>query len=360
MNSMLAPRGFVGITPRPSSLSDESYMDYVQSFRKMVIQDMFPVVAEAGEAAYAEHKAERGAEDDSIDDIMQTFGGLPVARSWQRFVRTQQEMMWRRSRESLLRVADAYLAEVDAAESEGPSHVETTDGFVTPGWARQEIHLQPGGYTREALAGLYYDYGLKLFMGGAADEDRVAKGAAMAAAVPDDGRVERILDLGCSAGATSIALKERHPPAEVFGIDIVAPMVRYAHRRAIEADADVHFRQMPAEDLAFPDNHFDSVLAMLLFHEIPVPVAREVIAEAYRVLRPGGKFTVIDFSGDRQRGVYTMFFAEMDAADNGELYLTEYVRSNVEDLLVEAGFELEHYDPKQALTRGRVAVKPAN
>ena len=55
-----------------------------------------------------------------------------------------------------------------------------------------------------------------------------------------------------------------------------------------------------------------------------------------------------------------MFFAQMDAADNGEPYLPDYVRSNVEDLLVEAGFELEFYDPKAALTRGRIAVKPAN
>jgi hypothetical protein len=65
MNSMLAPRGFAGLTPRPGSLADESYMDYVQSFRKMVIRDMFPVVAEAGEAAYQQWKAEEGSDSDN-------------------------------------------------------------------------------------------------------------------------------------------------------------------------------------------------------------------------------------------------------------------------------------------------------
>ncbi len=89
-----------------------------------------------------------------------------------------------------------------------------------------------------------------------------------------------------------------------------------------------------------------------------MPIAKQIIAEVFRVLRPGGVFTLFDFSGDRSRDVYSMFFAEMDAADNGEPYLPDYVRSNVEDLLEAAGFNLLSYDPGAALTRGRVAEKP--
>jgi SAM-dependent methyltransferase len=101
------------------------------------------------------------------------------------------------------------------------------------------------------------------------------------------------------------------------------------------------------------------VLAMLLFHEVPTAVGRRIVEEAYRVLRPGGTFTILDFSGDRERDVYSMFFAEMDAADNGEPYLPGYVRSNVEDVMRDAGFEmLRPYDHRQALTAGRVGVKP--
>jgi len=359
--SAFYPRGKqAGVFPSLSNRADEAYVEFIEDARNILMHAQQRPIG-----AYSQQLIKEAGIDDSpdpastraaIDLLMED----PALKTYYRVKRSLQESFWHGLSRSLDRRRNEILAALDEAEKTGPGSVEYDPDWQAkaPEYASHEIHIQPGGYTREELAGLYYDYGLKVFMGGAADDDRLAKGVAMGTAMPDDGRVERLLDLGCSAGATSIALQQRYPDAEVFGIDISAPMVRYAHARAIEAGAPVHFRQMPAEDLAFPDGHFDAVLAMLLFHELPVPVAKQVVAETFRVLRPGGKFTLIDFPGDRSRGVYSMFFAEMDAADNGELYLTEYVRSNVEDLLVEAGFELEHYDPKQALTRGRIAVKP--
>ena len=47
-------RGYIGLLPRPTKLADESYLEYVQSFRKMLIQDMFPSVAERGEARFSD------------------------------------------------------------------------------------------------------------------------------------------------------------------------------------------------------------------------------------------------------------------------------------------------------------------
>ena len=358
----LFPRGKVaGVFPTLTTRGDEAYLEFVEDARNVLMHaQQAPIgsyskqlIKDAGISDTPDQKNTQAA----IDLLMQD----PTLKIYYRVKRSLQESFWFGLGKSLNQRRDAITAAFDEADNRGPGTVEYDKNWQqsTPEYASREIHIQPGGYMNNELAGPFYDYGLKVFLGGAADHDRLAKGVSMATAVPDDGKLDRILDLGVSAGATTIALKEKHPDTEVWGIDISAPMVRYAHVRAMEAGAEIHLRQMTAEELDFPDNHFDAVLALLLFHELPVPVAKEVIAEVFRVLRPGGKFTVIDFPGDRSRGVYSMFFAEMDAADKGEPYLPGFVRSNVEDLLVAAGFELEHYDPKAALTRGRVVVKPA-
>jgi hypothetical protein len=53
-----------------------------------------------------------------------------------------------------------------------------------------------------------------------------------------------------------------------------------------------------------------------------------------------------------------MLFAELDAADNGEPFLPGYVRSNIEDVMQEVGFEMKPYDHTKSLSTGRVGVKP--
>jgi SAM-dependent methyltransferase len=362
VSAALYPRGKVaGPYPALPARADEAYVDFVSDARNFLLHaQQRPIAAysrellrRAGLTASPDPANTRRAAEILMQD--------PALRIYYRVKRSLQEAFWNRLLTAFGSRRERLMAALDEADRRGPGSVEYDLDGPVPEYAQTQIHLQPGGYAGEPLAGILYDLGLKVFMGGAADHDGVAKMAARAAPPPLDGQVRRILDLGCSAGATTTALKEVWPEAEVHGIDLSAHMVRYAHLRAVEQGVDVHFKQMPAESLRYPAAHFDMVLAMLLFHEIPTPVARRVIAEAFRVLRPGGTFTFLDFGGERGSDVYSMFFAEMDAADNGEPYLTEYRRSNVEDLVHEAGFELRPYDPSDpgaGLRSGRVGVKP--
>jgi SAM-dependent methyltransferase len=355
------PRGkLAGMYPALDSRREESYVDFIEDARNFLLHaQQMPIrdysrklMSEAGLPQTADPASTRR----SIDLLMRD----PTLKTYYRIKRSLQESFWNALLRSYGGRREALMAALDEADRKGPGTVQYDPQWMPPEYSMVEIHLQPGGYSREPLAGFMYDFGLKVFMGGAADHDFVAQMAAKAAGVPADGRVARILDLGCSAGATTTALKRQYTAADVTGIDVSAPMVRYAHLRAVEQGVDVNFRQMLAEKLEYPDSQFDMVLAMLLFHEVPVPVGRRIVEEAFRVLRPGGTFTVLDFSGDRERDAYSMFFAEMDAIDNGEPYLPGYVRSNVEDVMLEVGFEMQRpYDHQQALTLGRVGVKPA-
>jgi ubiquinone/menaquinone biosynthesis C-methylase UbiE len=342
MNSMFAPRGYVGITPRPTSLADESYMDYVQSFRKMVIQDMFPVVAESGEANYRAWKEEAGVDEDRIENINAAFRQLPVARSWQRFVRTQQEMMWRQSRASLLRVGENYLQEIDAALAEGPSRIEADPGFVTPGWARQEIHLQPGGYTDDPLAGVVFHVGTRAFYEGMNDREELHAELADKLTPPADGRVERVLDVACSIGQASLPLKRRFPDAEVCGLDVALPMLQYACKLANDAGLAITFRQALAQDTGYEDGSFDSVLSYLLWHETPQDTFEDIVTEMHRILRPGGTFCIFEFpnSHGQQLPAAQRFLIDYDSKNNCEPYSLDFVACDFKGMLERAGFDV--------------------
>ncbi len=94
----------------------------------------------------------------------------------------------------------------------------------------------------------------------------------------------RVLDVGCGAGFLSndMALRGR----EVTGIDIAADALAVA--RAHDGSGRVGYVEADALALPFDDGCFDAVCAMDLLEHVEDP--ERVIAEASRVLAPGGMF----------------------------------------------------------------------
>ncbi|MBL8643494.1 MAG: class I SAM-dependent methyltransferase [Rhodospirillaceae bacterium] len=207
---------------------------------------------------------------------------------------------------------------------------------------------------------MFYDYGTSIFYGGANSEDALHMRIAKETPLPLDGKVTRILEIGCGIGQLACELKRLYPAAEVHATDISAPMVRYGHWRATEQKSEVHFAQMPCEDLDFPDKSFDMVVSHILFHEIPLPVIDRALAEIWRVLRPGGTYTMWDFASTPpgqapDRGLIGL----MDTADNGEPYASAFVSCNIEGRLEKQGFTLRSRVPGNSPMGSRVCDKPA-
>lgn len=338
-------RGNLGILPRPTKLADESYLEYVESVRKMLIQEMFPAFAVNGEARYTDWKAQNGKTDveiDDLNDVKAIFRDMPLARVWQRGVRSQQEMMWRRTRQSFVREADKHMEALEAAEAKGPGKLLYGPDFKTPNYARQEIHLQPGGYTDDPLGGLVFHYGTKVFYEGYNDQDEHHAELAGLITLPE-GKTECILDIGCSIGQASMVLKQNHPDAEIIGLDVALPLLRYAHKCATERGVDVTFQQGLAEDTPYEDNSFDAVFSYILFHELPISVIPDVIKEMHRVLRPGGTFSIFEFPNNYgvQLPPAQRFLIDYDSKNNCEPYSIDFVECNFLGMLEEAGFDLK-------------------
>ncbi len=204
-----------------------------------------------------------------------------------------QRHMWHQLYREFHGNFDAYMSEMEAADNAGPGVLELNPG-IEPEYTKHEIHMQPGGYTGDPFAGHMYHYGTNNFYMGRNHQDQVHYRLAEAVPVPADGKVRRILDAGCSCGQRVVALKQRFPDAEVWGLDIGAPMVRYAHMRAVDMGADVNFRHALAEETGFPNGYFDIVTSYILHHEVPEKATYNIIHESARLVRPGGIYFPVD------------------------------------------------------------------
>jgi ubiquinone/menaquinone biosynthesis C-methylase UbiE len=145
--------------------------------------------------------------------------------------------------------------------------------------------------------------------------------------------------MGCGVGQFTAALKERFPDAEVWGIDVGGPMVRYAHLRAARLGIGANFAQKLAEDTGFPDGHFDIVTSYIMHHELPADMTRKVIEEARRVTRPGGVYYPVDFnSGGDKSPARAMYQRWWDHRWNNEVWSLEYHTMNFTDEIAKRGF----------------------
>jgi ubiquinone/menaquinone biosynthesis C-methylase UbiE len=178
-------------------------------------------------------------------------------------------------------------------------------------------------------------------------------------APPQDGRIARILDVACSIGQCTTALKQRFPQAEIWGLDVALPLVRYAHKRATDLGIDVHFVQALAEDTKFPDAHFDCVLSYILFHEVPSRLFAPILAEFFRVLRPGGMLTVVDAPNTTAWPPGNKLWLDFDATYNCEPYSPAFVASDFQGLAKQAGFRVVSSGPTPTFLACTVLEKPA-
>jgi ubiquinone/menaquinone biosynthesis C-methylase UbiE len=101
----------------------------------------------------------------------------------------------------------------------------------------------------------------------------------------------RILEGGCGTGAVARHLAKIDSSYEVVGLDPSPRLIQKA-KELSDGLPNLRFEEGDARSLPFDDASFD----VLVFHTClcHVPGAEKALAEAYRVLRPGGKLAVFD------------------------------------------------------------------
>ena len=356
------PRGTNERLERVPTLDLESYDDMLTGLR------IWSSKANRPSRARFDRLLEEGGldpkKDHNLEKIFPLVENDSLLGSTARMRTSGQQLMWTALQKHYHENADVYLDELEAADNMGPGQLELNPDMHIPEYTKHEIHIQPGGYVGDAFAGHIYHYGTNNFYRAANYQDEIHRNMARQMATPQDGKVLRILDQGCSSGQLTSALKERFPDAEVWGIDVGGPMVRYAHMRDTDLGAGANFRQALAEDCKFPDNFFDIVTSYIMHHEVTAEKTKEIIAESFRVLRPGGVYFPIDFETGvgrgRQRDNYGKFGGWRDHRWNEEVWRPDYSSVDFNGEMQNVGFEVNDEGPPAWRSRYNVlGTKPA-
>lgn len=348
----------MGKHPQPPRREDASHMEYMTEVRNFAIRSWFPQVAgEVGGIAAAAGMPAAISADEYAQLAPEIDRSVSVA-GWKRLMRSQQQLAWRKLQDSYASGREQWEGRLAEAEQRNPGRLHYDPDFKAPESACEDIHLQPGGYCGDSLAGYVFYQGTRVFYQGDNDKDEIHESCVDDMRLPADRQVRRVLDLGCSIGQCTTALKERHPQAEVWGLDVALPLLRYAHMRATDMNVDVHFKQGLAENLEYPDGSFDAVLAYILFHEVPEHTFEPIVREIFRVLRPGGTFTAIDTPNATRFPAPNRLWIAFDAKYNCEPYSQAFGATDFGSLLGKAGFTDIKTDSTNTFLLNTLASKP--
>lgn len=149
-------------------------------------------------------------------------------------------------------------------------------------------------YVREMFDAIARRYDLLNHILSAGLHIRWKQFAASASQVPRGGRA---LDVCAGTGDLAFSLSSRTgPEGTVVGVDFAPEMIRIARERASRQSRSraVRFICADAERLPFRDDSFDAVT--IGFGIRNVAAVDQALREMYRVLRPGGRLVVLEFS----------------------------------------------------------------
>ena len=270
-------------------------------------------------------------------------------QSYIHLVRMAQDMMWESVGHPIDRQLDDLAEQADIKDPKGSLTVDPN--FTAPAYvSTEDVHRMPGGYDgtlgdRDVRQGVMYDSGGYVYFLGGKNGGHLNDGRGHTLAAHALGRLngktpDRILEMGCSAGNSTVAMAKYFPDSEFHAIDVGDSMLRYAHARAEHLGAAVHFSQQDAAHTTFEDESFDMILSCVMFHETSHKAAPEIIEECFRLLKPGGLVAHLEVPirhGDLD--TWSLIRGDYEAQFNHEPYWHGVLQLDFVQALKDAGFE---------------------
>jgi ubiquinone/menaquinone biosynthesis C-methylase UbiE len=319
--------------------ASQAAFDYVEALKRYNAEKLTPRLR----AAYALREqlltqTGDGEKPTTMEQVGEVLRSMNIYKYNRAIQRASQELMWAVIYESLEPRRAELTEELTRPTENALGSVGVSPDLELPEYYTSvEFHLQPRSYHGDDLAGVVYDIGVPIYVMRRNGSDSGQSGRALASVIPP-GRYEKILDMGCGVGQKTIPIADAFPGAEVHAIDLSAPMIKYAHKRAELRGRKIHFSQQNAERTNFADNTFDLVVSTILLHELPPGAIRKMIAESHRVLKPGGLAAHLDLPPYNRQSPYDAFLMDWETRNNGEPYWRAFHELDLTAIYREAGF----------------------
>lgn len=240
-------------------------------------------------------KRAHGRGPENRRELRQAMERAPYHQTWSSLMLLAQEMMWELVEDTVDRQIDDLNAAAHVTRPRGSLRVNPKleiPRYITA----VDHHVMPGSYYVETeaddvRAGAIFDAGANMYHLGVRGRQTDVMGLTIAAVVRGeypDLVPQRVLDMGCTIGQSTLAVAQSFPRAETHAIDVGAPVIRYGHARAEAMGIPVHFSQQNAEKTDFATGFFDLIVSHILFHETSAKGAVRILEETHRLLKPGG------------------------------------------------------------------------
>jgi SAM-dependent methyltransferase len=211
-------------------------------------------------------------------------------------------------------------------------------GDTVPRYWDYEFHGTTGGWDgHEHMGFIHHELVYANIIMAAYGGDIYAIRRLVAEAAPADDYA-RILDVGCGTGQYTLKLAEAYPNAAITALDISKSAVSYALRRGQDAGITLTGVRGAAEDTGLADESFDLVTSFIVLHEVPPHITKKILAEAFRLLAPGGDIHFSDVTPYRERSTYQAWADDWDAQNGSEPWWRTAASMDLSSIATELGF----------------------